>query len=108
MTITIERYIECTNKAHFQSITCSFDLLIYLLGDYLTYNELCSYSKSEFIDLAIGTKVFEDNILTITIWINEKFIKDIQVKNNGNDLIYKLEQIEDEEGISVIETKGKN
>ncbi len=104
MTITIERYIECMSEAQVQTLTCSFDLLVYLLGDSLTYNELNTYSNLDFVDLCIGTKVFENNNLMITIWINEKFIKDIEVKNFGNELIYKLEQIE--ENIISIKTKG--
>ncbi len=105
MTITIENYIDSINKAEVKILTCSFDCVVYLLGDWLNYNELASYKDYEFIDLAIGVMLDEHNNLNITIWIDEKFIKDIQVKNYGNDLIYKLEQMEDD--IKVVETKGK-
>ena len=103
MTITIERYIDNISNAQVQSLTCSFELLVYLLGDWLTYNELTTNSNLDFVDLAIGTKVYDNNNLIITIWINQNFIKDIEVKNYGNDLIYKLEQIEE----NIISTKTK-
>lgn len=104
MTITIKNYIDSMNKAEVKSLTCSFDCVVYLLGDWLTYNELAYYKDNEFIDLAIGIIVDEYNNLNITVWVDEKFIKDIQVKNYGNDLIYKLEQMEDD--VKIIETKG--
>ena len=104
MTITIQDYTNNISNAKIHMLTCSFELLTYLLGDWLLYNELVSYKDTNFLDLSIGTKVHDDNILTITIWVNHEFVRDIQVKDNGNDLIYKLEQIYD--GVTIIETKG--
>ena len=46
-----------------KKLTCSFGSLVYLLGDWLTYNELACYLDESFIDLAIGTKLYDDNIL---------------------------------------------
>ncbi len=103
MSISIENYTDCMTNAKIQMLTCSFDTLIYLLGNWIVYNDLVIYNNVEPIDLAIGTKVYSDNKLVITIWINNKFIKDIQVKNIGNELIYKLDQLDD---IIEINTKG--
>lgn len=106
MRITIQDYTNNISNGKIHMLTCSFELLTYLLGDWLIYNELACYKDTHFLDLSIGTKVHEDNVLTITIWVNHEFVRDIQVKNNGNDLIYKLEQIND--GVTIIETKGDN
>ncbi len=106
MSIALQEYIDNISDARVKMLTSSFEMLTYLFGDWLTYNELINYKDSDFIDIAIGTKLYDNNILMITIWFDNKYIKDIEIKNYGNDLIYKLEQI-DEELVNEIKTKSE-
>ncbi len=100
MSISIERYINHITQAQVVKLTCGFETIEYLLGDWIVYNDLIKYKKDDIIDLAIGTKVYDDIKLVITVWINNEFIKDIELKNYGSDLIYKMEQIDWNEIIS--------
>ncbi len=94
MSITIDRYINHITNAEISKLTCGFETLIYLLGDWIVYNTLNEYKDDDSIDLTIGTKLYEDSKLLITVWINDVYIKDIEIKNYGSELIYKIDQID--------------
>ncbi len=92
MTLTILEYIGNITNGTIYKLTCSFDGLVYLLGDYCTYNEINQFNNKDQIELTIGIKSYDNNFRTITIWIQELFIKDIEKKNTGSELIYKINE----------------
>ncbi len=92
MTITIEEYIGSITNATVYKLSCSFEALVNFLGDYCTYNEINQFSDKDQIELVIGIKIYDNNIMLITVWIEEKFIKDIERKNYGSELIYNIEE----------------
>ena len=97
MSIEYDRYILTqTNFKIFNFKNISFNTLINLFGNYLSYNELIKYSNEELIDLDIASKIFEDKHI-ITVWFNKEYIKDIEFKNYGTELIFNLEQMNDDE-----------
>ncbi len=71
-----------------------YSTLIDLFGDYFTYNELVKYNQNKSYSLDVAIKIYDDNNGIITIWIDGGYAKDINFKNYGSELIYKLEQLE--------------
>jgi len=95
MSIEYERYIQTQTNFEIKKINdLTFNQLTDLFGNYLTWNELNQYNNYETIDIQVASKIFDDNKCVLTIWFNKKFIKDIEFKNFGSELIYKLDQME--------------
>jgi hypothetical protein len=95
MSISYDRYTQSQTNYQMQNFdNLSFKIIADLFGNYLTWNELNKYSNGGYINLQVATKLFEDKCI-LTIWFNKDFIKDIEFKNNGSELIYKLEQMEE-------------
>ena len=97
MSITYERYINSQSNYTLQEFDLCFDAVIYLFGDYLTYNQLNKYKNIDLINLKVAHKLYDNNLLVLTIWFDDDFIDDIKIKNCGSELIYKLEQLDDDE-----------
>lgn len=94
MTIEYDRYVQTQTNYEIQNFdNLNFEIISDLFGNYFTWNQLKKYSEENLINLQVATKLFEDKCI-LTIWFNKEFIKDIEFKNNGSELIYKLEQME--------------
>lgn len=70
-----------------------FTQIVDLFGDYFTFNEINKYDKSTKYIIIVATKLYENNNGIMTIWIDKKFVKDINFKNCGFELIYKLNEL---------------
>ncbi len=95
MSISYDRYTQTQTNYQIQNFdNLGFEMIVDLFGNYLTWNELNKYSNDKSINLQVATKIF-DNKCVLTVWFNKEYIKDIEFKNNGSELIYKLEQMEE-------------
>lgn len=95
MAIEYNRYIQTQTNYQMQNFdNLNFEIIKDLFGDYLTWNQLNKYSNNNFINLQVATKLFEDKCI-LTLWFNKEYIKDIEFKNIGSELIYKLEQMDE-------------
>lgn len=94
MSISYERYAQSQTNYQMQNFDdLDFKIILDLFGDYLTWNQLNKYSNLDYIDLQVASKIFEDKCI-LTVWFNKEYIKDIEFKNSGSELVYKLEQLE--------------
>lgn len=95
MSISYERYTNTQTNYQIQNfVNLDFKIISDLFGNYLTWNELNRYSNDKHINLQVASKIFEDKCI-LTVWFNKEYIKDIEFKNNGSELIYKLDQLEE-------------
>lgn len=95
METSYQNYIETqTNSIINNYSNISYSTLVYLFGDYFTYNELKKYDTGDNYLLDIGTKLYEGNKGLMTIWIGREFVKDIEFMNCGFELVHKLSQLE--------------
>ncbi len=95
MSISYDRYTQSQTNHQMQNFdNLDFKILVDLFGDYLTWNQLNKYSNDTYINLQVGSKIF-DNKCVLTIWFNKEYIKDIEFNNNGSELVYKLDQMEE-------------
>jgi len=94
MSISHQNYIN-TQSNHimdsYKNIT--YSILVDLFGDYFTYNELAKFNSDKIYFLDIGTKLFENHEGIMTIWIDKNYVKDIEFKNTGFELAYKLNEL---------------
>ncbi len=94
MSITYERYVSTQTNFSTQHFTnINYETLIDLFGDEFTYNELVKYQDNGDYDLTVASKNYDNNICVLTIWINKEYVKDIQFKDCGHPLVYKLYQL---------------
>ncbi len=94
MSISYQEYIKSQSNYSIQQFdNITFDILVDLFGDELRYNQLVKYKDLDNIELIVATKLFDNNICVLTVWINKEYIQDIEFKNYGSILVYKLEQL---------------
>lgn len=93
MSIEYTRYIESQTDFEIKNIDgLTFDQITDLFGDYLTWNQLKKYSAYKLVDIQVASKLFDDKCV-LTVWFNKEFVKDIEFKNFGSELVYRLEQL---------------
>ncbi len=95
MSINYQDYIQTQSNYNIKNyLNLSYSTLTDLFGDYFTFNELIKYNHNKLYLLDVAIKTLDDGIGIITIWINKEFVKDIEFKNFGSELIYRLEELE--------------
>lgn len=94
MSINYDRYVQTQTNYQIQNFdNLDFKIIVDLFGNYLTWNQLNKYSTLNYINLQVAFKLFDDKCI-LTVWFNKEYIKDIEFKNCGSELIYKLEQLD--------------
>ena len=94
MSIGYEEYINSqTNYNTWDLDPMDFSQIVNLFGDYFTFNEMNKYNKDTLYSVSVKTKLYENNNGLMTIWIDKQFVKDIEFKNCGFELVYKLDEL---------------
>jgi hypothetical protein len=94
MSISYQNYIYTQSNHIMESYeNITYSILVDLFGDYFTYNELVKFNSDKIYSLDVGTKLFENHKGIMTIWIDKNYVKDIEFKNTGFELGYKLNEL---------------
>lgn len=93
MSISYQDYIETQSNYKLTNLkNINYDGIIDLFGDFLTFNQIIKYQNNKTNQIDIASKIYDNNEGILTIWINGEYVKDIQFKNCGFELVYKINE----------------
>ena len=59
----------------------------------IKYTKIIKYQNNKLNQIDIASKLYDNNQGILTIWINREYIKDIEFKNCGFELVYKINEL---------------